>query len=243
MSTEESVIDPVERVAGAERLALALDTDDLVAALRTARDLQPYFSVAKVGLELFAAAGPEAIGSLRRLGYEVFADLKFFDIPTTVERAARVIGSLGARYLTIHARDDAPMLRAGVEGFAQGAHMAGLDEPVPLGVTVLTSDPDAPEHVMPRRVAMALESGCRGVVCAGTDLADVRSIAPAAVLVVPGIRPEGMGHDDQARVATPAQARAGGADLLVIGRAVTAAPDPAAAAEEIAAEVAGAVAG
>lgn len=226
-----------EQVPGAERLALALDTDDLVAALRSARELRPYFSVAKVGLELFAASGPEAIGSLRRLGYEVFTDLKLFDIPTTVHRAARVIGALGARYLTLHARDDSGMLRAGVEGLAEGAHEAGLPEPGALGVTVLTSDRGAPEHVVPRRVTSALEAGCAGIVCAGADLEAVRQLAPATTVVVPGIRPQGTPTHDQARACTPTEALVGGADLLVVGRAVTAADDPRSAAAAIATEV------
>src|SRR5215831_3617180 len=97
------------------KLALVLDFDDLVPAMRLARDLRPYFAVAKVGLELYAAVGPDAISSLMDLGYDVFVDLKLLDIPTTVSRAAWVIGALGARYLTLHARGDVPVLQAGVE--------------------------------------------------------------------------------------------------------------------------------
>src|SRR3954465_1471919 len=103
------------------RLALALDTDDAVEALRLAIELRPWFGVAKVGLELFTAAGPDVVARLVDSGFDVFVDLKLFDIPTPVERAARVVGSLGARYLTLHARDDAPMLRAGADGFRDGA--------------------------------------------------------------------------------------------------------------------------
>lgn len=228
------------RRPGAESLCLVLDTDDLVSALRTARELQPCFRVAKVGLELFAAAGPDAVGSLADLGYDVFVDLKMFDIPTTVRRAARVVGALGASYLTLHARDDAPMLRAGVEGLREGARQAGLPEPTALGVTVLTSDRGAPAHVLPRRVALAVECGCTGIVCAAADLHDARQLAPRLTTVVPGIRPAGSPTHDQARAATPAEAIAAGADLLVIGRAVTEADDPRAAAEAICDEVAGA---
>src|SRR5918994_387247 len=97
------------------RLALALDVDDLIPALRLARELRPWFGTMKVGLELYSAAGPEAITTLRELGVDVFCDLKMHDIPTTVGRAARVIGALGARYCTIHATG-AAMVRAGVEG-------------------------------------------------------------------------------------------------------------------------------
>jgi orotidine-5'-phosphate decarboxylase len=163
-------------------------------------------------------------------GYDVFVDLKMFDIPTTVEKAARVVGSLGARYLTLHARDDGPMLRAGAEGFRDGAARAGLDAPVPLAVTVLTSDSGAPPHILPRRVALAVEAGCGGIVCAASDLRDARQIAPRLVKVVPGIRTAGGPTHDQARHATPRHAIDEGADLLVIGRTVTHADDPAAAA-------------
>lgn len=219
------------------RLALALDTDDAVEAIRLARDLAPWFGVAKVGLELFTAAGPDVVARLVDSGFDVFVDLKMFDIPTTVERAARVVGSLGARYLTLHACDDAPMLRAGAEGFKDGAERAGLPEPVALAVTVLTSDGSAPAHILPRRVALAAETGCGGIVCAASDLAEARQIAPRLVRVVPGIRTAGADAHDQARAATPRTALDGGADVLVIGRAVTAAPDRPAAAAALVAEL------
>jgi orotidine-5'-phosphate decarboxylase len=217
------------------RLALALDTDDAVEAIRLARELSEWFGVAKVGLELFTAAGPDVVARLVDSGFDVFVDLKMFDIPTTVERAARVVGSLGATYLTLHARDDAPMLRAGAEGFRDGAERAGLPDPVALAVTVLTSDGGAPAHILPRRVALAAETGCGGIVCAASDLVEARQIAPRLVRVVPGIRPAGTDAHDQARASTPRDALEAGADLLVIGRAVTEAPDrPAAAAALVA---------
>jgi orotidine-5'-phosphate decarboxylase len=213
-----------------DRLALALDMDDLVPALRLAHELQPWFGVAKVGLELFTASGPDAIVSMLDLGYDVFLDLKLHDIPTTVNKAARVAGGLGVRYLTIHAMGGPVMLRAGVEGFLEGARAAGVDNAVPLAVTVLTSDNDAPEHILPKRIAMAAESGAGGVVCAGTDVGIVRELAPRLHTVVPGTRLAGAPTHDQARVTTPADAISAGADVLVIGRAVTAADRPAEAA-------------
>ncbi len=221
------------------QLALAIDVDDLVAASRLARSLRPYFGVAKVGLELFSAAGPEAFGLMQDLGYEVFADLKLHDIPNTVGKASRVLGALGVKYLTMHAHGEVDMLRAGVEGLAEGAAGAGLDRPVALAVTVLTSDRDAPPHIVPKRVRAAMEAGCGGIVCSGTDLDDVRTLAPRMVRVVPGIRPAGVAVDDQARVATPRQAIDAGADVLVVGRAVTAADDPVAMAQAIVAELEG----
>jgi orotidine-5'-phosphate decarboxylase len=220
------------------KLALVLDLDDLVPALRLARDLRPYFGVAKVGLELYAAAGPDAITSLMDFGYDVFVDLKLLDIPSTVGRAARVLGALGARYLTMHARGDAPMLHAGVEGLREGAARAGLPDPYPLAVTVLTSDSGAPPHIFPHRVALAAETGCGGIVCAASDLVEARQLAPRLLRVVPGIRRAGTDVHDQARASTPKAAFDGGADLLVVGRTVTEAEDPAAAAAALVAELA-----
>jgi orotidine-5'-phosphate decarboxylase len=220
------------------RLALVLDVDDPVVALRRARELRPWFGVAKVGLELYSAAGPDVISGLTDLGYDVFADLKMHDIPTTVGRAARVIGGLGARYLNFHAQGGVAMLTAGVDGFLAGAAAAGLDPPVALAVTILTSDGDAPPHILGKRVQAALEAGCGGVVCAAGDVREVKQLGPRLVTVVPGIRPVGSDPNDQARAATPESAIASGADVLVIGRAVTHADDPAAAATAIAAAVA-----
>jgi orotidine-5'-phosphate decarboxylase len=224
------------------RLAVALDVDDAVAALRLARELQPWFGVAKVGLELFTAAGPDIVGGLHDLGLTVFCDLKLHDIPTTVGRAAKVIGSLGARYLNFHAQGGVPMLRAGVDGFLAGAADAGLPEPSPLAVTILTSDGGAPPHIIGQRVQAALEAGCAGVVCAAADVGEVKQLGPRLVTVVPGIRPAGADTHDQARPATPERAVGLGADVLVIGRAVTHADHPAEAAAAVAQAVADAAA-
>ncbi|MGH9170346.1 MAG: orotidine-5'-phosphate decarboxylase [Acidimicrobiales bacterium] len=209
-----------------ERLALALDVEELSAALQLARRLQPWFGVAKVGLELFTAAGPEAVESLVNEGFSVFLDLKLHDIANTVERAAARARSLGATYLTVHAVGGEAMLRAAVEGFGGGP--GGV-----LAVTVLTSERDAPPAKVAERSVLAERAGCTGVVCAASDLATVTSSVPALIPVVPGIRLAGAACDDQARVATAGAAVAAGAKLLVIGRTVTAAPDPEAAAAEV----------
>jgi orotidine-5'-phosphate decarboxylase len=192
----------------------------------------------KVGLELYSAAGPEAVTSLVDLGVDVFCDLKLHDIPSTVGRAARVIGALGARYLTVHAAGGPSMVRAGVEGLREGAARAGAAEPTALGVTVLTSEPEATTHLLRQRVAAGLDGGCQGFVCAAPDLATVRQLVPTAVLVTPGIRPEGSPVDDQGRVATPRAALDDGADLLVVGRPITRAADPVAAARALVASLA-----
>jgi orotidine-5'-phosphate decarboxylase len=220
-------------VAPRDRLALALDVDDLVEALRLGRDLQPWFGTAKVGLELFSAAGPEAVGALRALGYRVFCDLKLHDIPTTVHKAARVLGALGVDFLTLHATGGEAMLRAGVEGLCDGAAAAGLPEPVALAVTVLTSDVGDGTNVLPQRVLAAVEAGCTGIVCSALDVREAKTYAPRLFAVVPGIRPAGVPTHDQARAATPREALEAGADLLVVGRAVTAAADAPAAAAAI----------
>lgn len=219
------------------RLALSLDVDDLVEATRMARELQPWFGVAKVGLELYSAVGPDVIGALREMGYDVFVDVKLHDIPTTVGRAARVLGALGASYVTMHAFGGRDMLRAGDQGLREGAEAAGLPEPTTLAVTILTSDAGAPPHILGKRLTAAMEAGCRGMVCAASDLEEARTLAPAMTRVVPGIRLAGDATHDQARPATPAEATAAGADILVIGRTVTQAADRAGAAAAVAAEV------
>ncbi|MGH9149077.1 MAG: orotidine 5'-phosphate decarboxylase / HUMPS family protein, partial [Acidimicrobiales bacterium] len=122
-------------VAHRGHLAIALDTDDLIEARRLVKELAPWFGVAKVGLQLFSAAGPDAVAALAESGVEVFLDLKLHDIPTTVAQAARVVGSLGASYLTLHATGGVRMLRAGVDGLAEGAARAGLGRPTALAVT------------------------------------------------------------------------------------------------------------
>lgn len=220
--------------AARERLVLALDVDDDVAADRLAQDLRPWFATVKVGLELFCAAGPDIVPELIDDGFKVFLDLKLADIPTTVGRAARVLGALGVSYLTIHASGGLAPLRAGVEGLAEGAARAGMPVPSALAVTVLSSDADAGLDVLGQRLEYALEAGCDGVVCGARHLPEVKRRAPELLAVVPGTRPAGVAGHDHALLVTPADALAGGADLLVIGRAVTAAPDPAAAAEALA---------
>ncbi|MGI8753758.1 MAG: orotidine-5'-phosphate decarboxylase [Acidimicrobiales bacterium] len=228
MTTAEGV-----RPEVTSRLALALDVDDAVAANRLARELRPYFDVVKVGLELFTAAGPSIVSEMIDNGFAVFLDLKLADIPTTVERTARVLGALGVSYLTLHAFTGEAMLRAGVDGLADGAERAGMEAPRALAVTVLTSDAGAPAHILGNRVRAAAASGCAGVVCAAGDVAEAKSIAPQLLAVVPGIRPGGTALNDQARSATPEAALAAGADLLVIGRAVTAAADRQGAAQQL----------
>jgi orotidine-5'-phosphate decarboxylase len=223
------------------RLALALDVDDLVIATRLAADLKPWFGVAKVGLELVSGAGPVAVVGLGELGFVVFVVQNVCDIPSSVAKTARVLGSLGARYLTVHGFGGPVMCRAAADALAAGAAEAGFPPPTTLVVTVLTSDATAPPHVLGSRVQVALEARCGGIVCSAADLAEAKRLGPRLTAVVPGIRLPGAGADDQARVATPQSATAAGADLLVIGRTVTKAEDPHAAAAEVAEGVAAAL--
>ena len=212
------------------RLALALDVSGLDQAEQLAKEVAPWFGVAKVGLELYSAAGPEAIARMRALDLDVFADIKLHDIPTTVGRAARVLGRQGVRYLNFHAAGGVDMLRAGVEGLAEGARDAGQSSAIPIAVTVLTSDPDV--SAFDDRLACAIEAGCGGVVCSVEEIERVHAARPDFVTIVPGVRFANGTHHDQARVGTPERVARAGGDLLVIGRAVTRADDPRAAAQQ-----------
>ena len=222
-----------------DALCLVLDVDDLVAARRTAVALAPWFGTVKVGLELFSAAGPDAVTVFVEAGFRVFCDLKLHDIPNTVGSAARVLGSSGARWVTVHTSGGEAMLRAAVDSMAEGAAGVGAEAPGVLGVTVLTSDETAGRSVLEQRCELAATTGCAGIVCAAPDLPVTDPWADRLVRVVPGIRMPGGDAHDQARVASPRDALAAGADLLVVGRAVTAARDPQVAAAELVAHLAG----
>jgi orotidine-5'-phosphate decarboxylase len=213
------------------KLAVALDVPDLDQAEQLAKEVAPWFGVAKVGLELYSAAGPEAIARMRALDFEVFADIKLHDIPTTVGRAARVLGRHGVRYLNFHAAGGVEMLRAGVEGLHEGAREGGHERAIPIAVTVLTSDADA--RAFDERLAFAIESGCGGVVCSVDEVARVHAARSDFVTIVPGVRFADGAQHDQARVGTPERVAEVGGNVLVVGRAVTRADDPRAAAERV----------
>jgi orotidine-5'-phosphate decarboxylase len=223
-----------------ERLALALDVGGPDDAEAVARRLAPWFGIAKVGMELYAEAGPAMIERLRALGFAVFADLKFYDIPNTVERAARAVGRRGVAFLNFPAAGGTAMLEAGVKGLADGARAGGHPSATALAVTVLTSEPDT--SAFDARLEAAAAAGCGGVVCSAYEVPTVKERASGLGTMVAGIRLPGGAHHDQARVATPADAIGRGADWLVIGRAVTGAADPEATAEAITRDVADALA-
>ena len=218
----------------------ALDRPDLEGTLSLVRALAPHVGGIKLGLEFFAAQGPRGVEAVARLGLPIFLDLKLHDIPNTVAGAVREVVRLGVAMLTLHASGGRAMLEAAV-----AATTAAEAPPALLGVTVLTSldATDLAEiGVAPEAAAQALHlarlavaSGLDGLVCSPHEIRGLRSaFGPAPRIVVPGIRPL-EAADDQKRVMTPAEALAQGADLLVIGRPITRAPDPAAAAARIAA--------
>ncbi len=219
---------------------VAIDTPDLDRALALARAVGPHVGGLKVGLEFITAHGPEGIRAIAALGKPVFADTKFHDIPNTVAGAAREIAKLGVAMFNIHASGGEAMMRAAKEA------AASIDPAVKLiAVTVLTSIDDgvldsvgqrgpAAEQVV-RLAKLVQASGLDGVVCSAHEIAAIRKVCgDDFLLVVPGIRPAGSDLADQRRVMTPAEAARAGADILVIGRPITGASDPANAAREIA---------
>ena len=220
-----------------DHLVLVLDVDSIDDALAIARPLEPWFATVKVGYQLYAAEGPKALEALRDNGFYVFADLKLHDIPNTVEHGARNLAKLGVSFVNFHAAGGVDMLRAGIDGLHDGAADAGTEVPISLAVTVLTSE--ANTDVLAQRMQFAREAQCDGVVCAGSDAPMARDLGLRTM--VPGIRLEGGDAHDQARVNTPADAIANGADWLVIGRAVTEAEEPEIAAVEVTRAVAAAL--
>jgi orotidine-5'-phosphate decarboxylase len=229
-----------------DRLAVALDVPDAPSALELAERLQGSCRWLKVGMELYYATGNSLIEELRGRGFRIFLDLKLHDIPNTVAGAVRSVSNLGAELLTVHASGGPAMLRAATEAAqAPGA-------PRLLAVTVLTSM-DAGEltavgvQSSPAGQALqlartAIDSGLSGLVCSAEEVTSLRAEAGAdAILVVPGIRPAGSAKGDQRRVATPGEAIAYGASLLVVGRPITQASDPAQATQSILKEIEGAI--
>jgi orotidine-5'-phosphate decarboxylase len=214
-------------------LIVAADLSDEAAAEDLARLLGPVVGLMKVGLELFCAAGPAAVSRVAPHA-PVFLDLKLHDIPATVGAAARGAGRLGASMLSVHALGGPDMVRAAVDGAAEGAAAAGREPPDVVAVTVLSSLAEA-AGASPASLAFeAMTAGARGAIVSGDDVRAVReALGPDVLLVVPGIRPTGDEPNDHARVLTPAEALEAGADYLVVGRPITRSTDPRAAAEAI----------
>lgn len=223
-----------------ERLIVALDFPDARAALALVDRLEGATRWFKVGLELYIAEGNYLVAELQRRGFSIFLDLKLHDIPHTVASAVRAAARLGVSMLTVHAAGGPEMLAAAVEATDPGLSL--------LAVTVLTSmDGEQLEATgvhgsaaaqVERLATMAFAYGVRGFVCSPVEVAHLRSrLGPEPLLVIPGIRPEGAAAGDQRRVATPAAAMAAGASYLVVGRPITRAVNPGAAARAILAQM------
>ena len=235
----------MSRPRPANPLILALDVSDAAAAIQLAQSVGPFVGALKIGMELFTSTGPDLVRRIRDAGAQVFLDLKFHDIPNTVAKAVAAATRLDVQMLTIHAGGGAEMIRAAETAAQDTARSLNRPAPLVLGVTVLTSmdsaqlasvtlESDPGRHVE-RLATLATQAGLRGLVCSPLELVGLRKILPEATqLVTPGIRltPPKPG-DDQKRTLGPAEAIAAGADWLVVGRPIYAAPNPVAAAQEI----------
>jgi orotidine-5'-phosphate decarboxylase len=236
--------------SNAERLLCAIDTIDLDSAVTTAESLKGLVGGIKLGLEFFSAHGPAGVTAIAACGLPIFLDLKFFDIPNTVAGAIRGTSGLNPFMLTVHIGGGDAMLRAAMAASSRLASQNDGRRPLVIGISVLTSFDEADieavgvrptlSEQVNRLAAMALANGLDGVVCSAHEIADLRnSFGDELKLVVPGIRPAWSSADDQKRIVTPAEALRLGADYLVIGRPITRAEDPPAAARRILDEMAG----
>lgn len=227
---------------------VALDTPDLTVATGLASALRGSIGGVKLGLEFFCANGPDGVRQLTASGVPVFLDLKFHDIPNTVTGAVRGAMSVGASILNVHAIGGETMMKTAVATVDECVTASECVRPLLIGVTVLTSlDQEdfaavglsgTPKDQVVHLARLTQDCGLDGVVCSAREIAAIRAACGDDFkLIVPGIRPEGSKMGDQKRTLTPKQAIEAGADYLVIGRPITAAPDPAAAASKIAASI------
>jgi orotidine-5'-phosphate decarboxylase len=225
-------------------IIVALDVPSAEAALKLAEQVAPAVGAFKIGKELFVAAGPDIVRRVRATGASVFLDLKFHDIPNTVAKAVAAATRLDVQMLTIHASGGSEMMRAAEKSAQETAKSLGRTAPLVLGVTVLTSsnnetlaeigcEPDTEKQVV-RLAHLAVAAGLRGLVCSPLEITALRRVLPSTVqLITPGIRTGAEKADDQKRTLSPREALQAGASWLVIGRPITAAENPRAAAEQI----------
>ena len=219
-------------------IAVALDTPDIDIAVGWATSVGPRVSTLKVGLELFLRAGADGVERIRAAapGTALFLDLKLHDIPNTVAGAARAVAGLRPDYLTVHASGGPAMIRAAVDQLPGGQIAAvtlltSLDETDLAAIGIAGSSGDA----VGRLASLAVAAGAQAVVCSPLEVSLVRSaVGTGITLITPGVRPAGADAADQARVSTPEQALADGADIVVIGRPITSAPDLGQAVDELA---------
>ncbi len=222
----------------------ALDVPTAEKALELASQLAPAVGAFKIGSELFTSAGPDIVRRIRDTGAAVFLDLKFHDIPNTVAKAVAAAARLDVQMLTVHSSGGLEMMCAAEESALQTAKQVGLNAPLVLGVTVLTSlgnkalseigcEPNVAKQVG-RLTNLAIKAGLRGLVCSPLEVAGLRQILPSYIqLVTPGIRTGAEQADDQQRTLTASEAMEAGANWLVIGRPIYAAENPRSAAEKI----------
>ncbi len=228
-----------------DRLIVALDVETLADAERMVDRLEGLATRFKIGSQLFTAAGPGAVEAIQKRGAEVFLDLKFHDIPNTVAGAAREATRMGVLMFNVHASGGRAMMAAAAEGAATAARELGGRRPIVLAVTVLTSldraalgrelgVADSVEGHVLHLAALAAAAGLDGCVASPNEVGALRTSRGAGwVIVTPGVRPAGSAVGDQSRIATPGAAVSAGAHYLVVGRPITAAPDPARAAEAV----------
>ncbi len=228
-----------------DRLIVALDVETLADAERMVDRLEGLATRFKIGSQLFTAAGPGAVEAIQKRGAEVFLDLKFHDIPNTVAGAAREATRMGVLMFNVHASGGRAMMAAAAEGAATAARELGGRRPIVLAVTVLTSldraalgrelgVADSVEGHVLHLAALAAAAGLDGCVASPNEVGALRTSRGAGwVIVTPGVRPAGSAMGDQSRIATPGAAVSAGAHYLVVGRPITAAPDPARAAEAV----------
>ena len=217
-----------------DRLCVAMDVPDLCAARQVGAEIRGAVGYVKIGMELFTAEGPQTISAMHDLGFKVFLDLKFHDIPNTVAGAVRAAARHSVEIVDVHACGGRDMLRAAVDA----AHACGTDtRPLVIGVTILTSIDQVVLNnelyvsgtvldAVARLSMLSHEVGLDGVVASGLELRMLREVLPRrSLVIVPGVRPAGMDHGDQKRIIDPLTAIVQGADIIVVGRAVVHADD------------------
>lgn len=231
-----------------DKLIVALDVDTLDAAGQLVDKLSPSVKIFKIGSQLFTSAGPSAVELVRNKGAKVFLDLKFHDIPNTVANAVRMSTRLGVSMVNLHVQGGFTMMKQAALAAKEEAGKVGVEKPLVLGVTVLTSmgEKDLKDLEIRKGVKsqvtylakLAKEAGLDGVVASSDELQPVKwTCGDDFIIVTPGIRPEWASRNDQKRTATPKEAIDSGADYIVIGRPIIAADDPKAAAEKVLQEI------
>lgn len=227
-----------------DRLIFALDVDSFEQAQHWVRLLHGEIGMFKVGKQLFTRCGPSVVKMIREEGGEVFLDLKYHDIPNTVAKAGIEAARMGVKMFNVHALGGRAMMQCMVDEVAQAAQVEGFELPIMLGVTILTSSSEADlqavgilkpvVEMVPLLARLAQQAGLNGVVASAQELALIRDVCgDDFVVVTPGVRPKAASQDDQHRVMTPAEAIRAGSNYLVVGRPISKAVDPVAAAREI----------